>query len=128
MPHLKHFNHHSHTTFLTSSEPKFQEAPHDVETYEGLPITVPCSLTKLTPSPSPPSPTPDNGDSDDSFAVWRKEGQPLYQSDDITITTNGSLVIERSKVRDSAEYECVAVSEEGVLTATITVLVHPRPG
>ena len=81
-------------------------------TFEGLPVAVPCSTTKSL----------------NSFTIWRREKQPLFQDDDITITTNGSLVIERSKVDHSGEYDCVAVSEEGVLRATISIDVQPRPG
>jgi hemicentin len=95
-----------------SQEPKFLEAPGDVVTYEGLPVTVPCSTTKSL----------------DSFTVWRKGKRPLLQDDDITVTTNGSLVIERSKVDHSGEYDCVAVSEDGVLRATISIDIQSRSG
>ena len=106
------------------SEPKFLEPPHDVLTYQGLPVTIPCSLAK----PSSPSPSPSPSPLSEYFTVWRKNGRPLYQSNDVTVTTNGSLVIERSKVSDSGEYDCVAVGEEGVLTATISMAILPRPG
>ena len=76
-------------------------------------MTVPCTTTKSQ---------------DDSFTVWRRDKQPLLQDDDITVTTNGSLVIERSKVAHSGEYDCVAVGEDGVLRATISIDIQPRPG
>ena len=75
-------------------------------------MIVPCSTTKSL----------------DSFTVWRKGKRPLLQDDDITVTTNGSLVIERSKVDHSGEYDCVAVSEGGVLRATISIDIQSRPG
>ena len=111
-------------TIFILSEPKFLEPPHDVETYQGLPVTIPCSLAK----PSSPSPSPSPSPLSEYFTVWRKNGRPLYQSNDVTVTTNGTLVIERSKVSDSGEYDCVAVGEEGVLTATISMAILPRPG
>jgi hypothetical protein len=92
--------------------PKFLVPPTDVSTYEGLPVVVHCSTSKM----------------DDAFTVWRKNSLPLYQDDTVTIAANGSLIIQRSKVGDSGVYDCVAVSEEGILTATILVEVQSRPG
>ena len=75
-------------------------------------MVVPCSTAKTA----------------DSFTVWRKEGRPLYQDDAVTIETNGTLIIQRSKVDHSGEYSCVAVSEKGFAMATIYIQVLVRPG
>ena len=75
-------------------------------------MVVPCSTDKT----------------EDSFTVWRKEGRPLYQDDAVTIETNGTLIIQRSKVDHLGEYSCVAVSEKGVAMATIYIQVLVRPG
>ena len=98
---------------MSSSGPKFQVPPHNVSTYEGLPVAIPCTTEK----------TPDH----DIFLVWRKEGQPLYQDDTITIATNGSLIIQRSRVKHSGTYDCMAVSGKGVSMATIFIQILTRP-
>ena len=43
------------------------------------------------------------------------------------MTTDGSLVIERSKVNDSGTFDCVAINEGGVAIATISIQVYGRP-
>ena len=37
-------------------------------------------------------------------------------------------MINRSKVEDSGEYDCVAINEEGVVMATISIEIESRPG
>lgn len=96
----------------SSSGPKFQVSPHNVSTYEGVPVTIPCSTEKAQ----------------DTFTVWRKAGRPLYQDDATTIATNGSLIIQRPKVNHSGTYNCMAVSEKGVAMATIYIEILTRPG
>lgn len=39
---------------------------------------------------------------------WLKDGQPLYQSEDLMIYKNASLVIKKAKLSDSGIYECLS--------------------
>ena len=87
--------------------------PHDVATFAGLPVAIPCSTDNELFS---------------SFTLWRRDARPLYQDDDITIATNGTLTIQRSKVEHSGEYDCLAVNEKGIAMATINIKINSRPG
>ena len=65
---------------------------------------------------------------DSTFIVWRRNGQPLYQDAAVTIATDGTLIIQRAKVKHTGEYVCTAVNEKGMATARIYISVEIRAG
>ena len=90
---------------------KLRATPFNVSTFAGLTISIPCSVLK-----------------NDSFVVWRKQDKPVYQDRAVSVAADGTLVIRRSEVRHSGQYECWAVGERGVTVATIQIRVETRAG
>ncbi|XP_063876640.1 hemicentin-1-like isoform X2 [Scylla paramamosain] len=59
--------------------------------------------------------------------TWIKEGHSLQTSDRVTLTPNGSLVINASQASDAGEYKCVVSNGAGAAEATAHLVVHTAP-